>query len=203
MMGAEVARTRPYRQVVRARTAEATVRQILAAARALFASRQYEDVTLEHIAERAKVTVKTIQRRFGAKEGVVLELLDALALEVAGAQEQVVTGDVDGAMAAITGLHERHGDRMVHYRTFEERIPGGPLVKRREEVHHAWVERVFASALPASRAIRHRSIALLVLATDVGTWRLLRRGSGLPAGATSKALRVLVHTALKPGTWRR
>jgi hypothetical protein len=61
-------RQRPYRMRARAWAAEATARAITAAARALFAERAYDEVSLPAIADRAAVTVQTVLRRFGSKE---------------------------------------------------------------------------------------------------------------------------------------
>jgi hypothetical protein len=45
--------------------------------------------------------------------------------------------------------------------------------------HRGWVELVFADRLPEQEALRSRLIDVLVVATDVYTWKLLRLDRGL------------------------
>ena len=45
--------------------------------------------------------------------------------------------------------------------------------------HRAWVEEVFGSRLPEEPAARSRLIDVLVVATDVYCWKLLRLDRGL------------------------
>ena len=42
-------------------------------------------------------------------------------------------------------------------------------------VHQAWLERIFSSRLPKTPESRRRAIDALHAATDVYTWKLLRR----------------------------
>lgn len=60
----------------RAESAEATRRAIIAAARALFASQGYFSTRVEQIAERARVTPKTVYSVVGGKQGVLTLLAD-------------------------------------------------------------------------------------------------------------------------------
>ena len=61
---------RAYRMVARAEAAEATARAIIAAARRLFSELPYDEVSLPAVAAAAGVTVQTLLRRFGSKDGL-------------------------------------------------------------------------------------------------------------------------------------
>lgn len=63
--------------------------------------------------------------------------------------------------------------------------------------HRSWAEEVFAPLLPAEAGAREEAVDLLVVATDVDTWKLLRRDRGLGAAATERRVRALVRAVLK------
>ena len=54
-------------------------------------------------------------------------------------------------------------------------------------MHREWVQTVFAPYLPAAEAAREARVDLLVVATDVYTWKQLRRDRGLDRGTTDPA----------------
>jgi hypothetical protein len=70
--------------------------------------------------------------------------------------------------------------------------------------HQEWVTHVFPAALDGLRGrARARRVAQLVVATDVYTWKLLRRDKGLGREQTLTAMRELVlalHDRLPGGT---
>jgi AcrR family transcriptional regulator len=63
--------TRPYRQTARAEAAEATARRIIRAFSDLLHSQWFDEVTLEEVARLGRVTVRTVIRRFGGKDGLL------------------------------------------------------------------------------------------------------------------------------------
>lgn len=69
------ARVRAYHSPARQRQADATRRQILAAARGLLAVHGYEDTTIDAIARAAGVAAPTVYAAFGSKRGIVAGLI--------------------------------------------------------------------------------------------------------------------------------
>jgi hypothetical protein len=63
--------------------------------------------------------------------------------------------------------------------------------------HTAWLEAMFADALPTAPAARRRSIAALYAVTDVGTWKLLRRDLDRSRRDTAAVLGALLRAALE------
>src|SRR5690348_6392232 len=61
---------RQYRMRARARSTEATRETILDAVEVAFEELLFDEITLEAIAERSGVSVQTILRHFGSKEGL-------------------------------------------------------------------------------------------------------------------------------------
>ena len=74
--------TRPYRMTTRAVAAAETAEKILYAASHLFAENVIAEITLADIAECSGVTVQTILRRFGDKDGVFAEAMSRLGTEI-------------------------------------------------------------------------------------------------------------------------
>jgi hypothetical protein len=62
-------------------------------------------------------------------------------------------------------------------------------------VHRVWVEEVFAPQL-VGRRDREELVDLLVVATDLLTWKILRRDGGMDVPATCKRMLRLVQAIL-------
>lgn len=181
---------RAYRMQARADAAEATGQRILMAARELFRRRWYADVTLEQLAREAGVTVQTVIRRFGSKDGVVDAAIDAVTPQVRAQRAQASPGDVAGAVRVLGDHYEEWGEFSMRVLAQEARVPAMErLAGIGRALHREWVEQTFAPFLrPLPGAARARRAAQLAALTDVYTWTLLRRDSGLKRGDTEKAL---------------
>src|SRR5215217_4333056 len=70
MKVSEAPSKRPYRMQARAAAAAATGERILDAAVAVFWQRPVDDIPLEEVARRAGVSLQTVIRRFGGKQGL-------------------------------------------------------------------------------------------------------------------------------------
>jgi AcrR family transcriptional regulator len=67
--------SRSYESSLRKEKAEQTKRNIVAAAKRLFAAKGYDGTTIEQIAKRAKIATSTVYFFFKSKEGVLNELI--------------------------------------------------------------------------------------------------------------------------------
>jgi AcrR family transcriptional regulator len=182
----------------RADAAAATGARILAAGRVRFIAQAYDEITLEVIAADAGVTVQTVLRRFGSKEGVARAIAEQEKPEVVSERDQAQAGDVAGAAANLVEHYEQVGAEVLQRLRQELRVPIFAEITASGRVYHAqWVERVFAPWLDSrSGADRKRLQAQLVAVCDIYTWYLLRRQSGLSRRATEQAIRELIEGAL-------
>jgi AcrR family transcriptional regulator len=178
---------RAYRMGARAEAAEQTRQRILVAARELFmAAPFFDDVSLEQIAERAGVALKTVQRRFNSKDELVI------ACAQTEEQERVVSpGDVAEVVRVLSARYDATMDVMLRYIALEPRVPAvAALLAQARQGHWDWLERVFAPFLPARRGpLRRRRVAELFVATEIYAWHALRRRLGLGQGLAEQALR--------------
>jgi AcrR family transcriptional regulator len=186
--------------VARAHAAERTAERVLEATTELYSARFYDEVSLEDIAARAGVTVQTVLRRFGSKDGLLAAAAERVDQELELPRAEVPAGDVRAAAACVVGDYERHGDAIMHWLAQERRVPFlQRFVERGRREHEAWVDRVFASALAARAGRERRRLrAQLVAVFDVYTWQLLRRQAGLGRTETQRAISELATGLLIP-----
>jgi hypothetical protein len=81
-----------------------------------------------------------------------------------------------------------------------------PLLDTARANHQAWLERIFADSLPTRPERRRRAVHALHAATDVYTWKLLRRDLRLSRAATERIMLDLVNgilTKRSPSTAQR
>lgn len=76
---------RPYRMRARVEAAAETGRRILRAAIGLGPEILSDQATLDDVAERAGVTVQTVLRRFGSKEGLIVATGEEVQASYSGA----------------------------------------------------------------------------------------------------------------------
>lgn len=189
---------RRYEMRARADTAAATADNILAAARAWLGREPYDAVTLDDVAADAGVTVQTVLRRFGSKEGLVRAVGAAAQPGIIAQRDEAPSGDPVAAIANLVEHYELLGDEVLHLLRQEQRVPAfAEIVATGRDYHAQWVKRVFAPWLAQrSGTDRARLHAQLVAVCDVYTWYLLRRQAGLSRRATTQAIGELVEGIL-------
>lgn len=193
-------KTRPYRMQARAESAAQTRRQILAAAATLAAERHFDEFSLADVAAEAGVTVQTVLRRFGSKDGLLEEAAAAGSGEVRAQRFAAPKGDVAAAVHGLIEHHEAWGDTSVHFLSQAGRTPAmKKLTDGGRRLHHEWVDHVFKPWLAAERdpAARKRRRAKLAAVTDVYAWKVLRRDLGLDPAEAELAVRELVEASLR------
>lgn len=166
---------RAYQQTARARKTAEGLERILDEAEALFFSEAFDRVTLDAVARAAGVSIPTLQRNFGNKEGLFAAVGARMRTRVE-AERKPPPGDVEGALRALLDHYERDGRTMWHLLRQEADVPllHAGLDEARG-VHRAWVGEVFARSLDALKgAERERRLDALVAATDLYVWKLLR-----------------------------
>jgi AcrR family transcriptional regulator len=183
----------------RADAAAATGERILDAAVELFWEGPTADISLDEVARRAGVSVQTVIRRFGGKEGLMAAAGDRERVRISEQRNQPEPGDVSGAVKTLIDHYEETGDRVMRMLAEEERTPAlAPLVNRGRELHRDWCSRMFAFALDGRAGVeRDRRLAQLIAVCDVYTWKLLRRDANLSRRQTELAIRELLTPILE------
>jgi AcrR family transcriptional regulator len=192
-MTSERAYSMTNRSIAVARTRERVLRAVVD----LAVEKLTVEIVLADVAARAGVTVQTVLRHFGSRDGLFEAVVEFASREVAAEREAPV-GDLDEALRVLVEHYETRGDWVISLLGQEAH---DARVKRvtdiGKEVHRAWVERVFAPQLRDGPGIGRPAVAdLLTVATDVYVWKLLRRDRGLSRQQTEQRMRHLVQAIL-------
>jgi AcrR family transcriptional regulator len=181
----------------RADAVEATRERIARAALERFIADPYDAVTIAAVAKDAGVSHQTLLNHFGSKEG-----LFTAATAVFGADVEKVRGDAEAhdarsAVAQIVEQYEHSGDGNVRLAMLDQDIPAvREAMDFARASHQEWLEECFADRLPSGRGERKRMLAALHAATDVYTWKLLRRDFGHSRRTTQDVMTDMVDAIL-------
>lgn len=182
----------------RAETAERTARSIVEAMVGLWRERTVDGITLEHVAERAGVSVRTVIRRFGSRDGVVAAAIEAESARMMAERDRAEVGDVDGALDVLLDHYERDGDAVLRTLALEATVAAArSIAEAGRTAHRLWCARVFAPFLPPQPEPGHDvRLDALVAATDLYLWKLLRRDLGRSPAETRAVIRTLLEGPL-------
>ncbi|MBL7498809.1 TetR/AcrR family transcriptional regulator [Frankia sp. CNm7] len=181
----------------RADAVAATRERIARATLRLLLEQPYEDVTLAEIALGAEVSHQTVLNHYESKEGAALAAIELLRAETEGLRTSVRRSDPKHAVEVLVEQYEQFGDLNVRWAMSAERLGRlAVLLDHARAAHRNWLEEVFAARLPAAPAARRRAVNALHAATDVYTWKLLRRDLNLSRPETARTMTALVRGVL-------
>jgi AcrR family transcriptional regulator len=183
---------RAYSMELRAAAAEATRERILDAAGEAFLEHWYDDVTIASVAKHAGVSGQTVLNHFQSKEKLFTAMHQRMGEELVQRRYRPEPGDVQGAVDALVEDYEITGDAVVRLLALEEKVTSlAPVLAAGRAGHREWVETMFqAPGLTPE----------LVVATDVYTWKLLRRDQGLSRDETVASILKIVEALLERRT---
>jgi AcrR family transcriptional regulator len=179
----------------RAAAAALTGDRILRAVLALHVERFHDQITLDAIARRARVTVQTLLRRFGSRDQLIAAAGRYAEDIVIAQRSEAPVGDIDGAVENLLDHYEQWGQSALRLLAQEERVPQlRALAVRGREAHYTWVDRTFAPFIAGRRGPDRR--AALIAMTDVFVWKVLRLDLHLTRARTAAVLKDMLHAEL-------
>jgi AcrR family transcriptional regulator len=195
---------RSYTMTTRAVAAEETRRRILRAAFDLQSRRLAAEIGLDAVAAEAGVSVQTVLRHFGSRAGLFDQTV-VFANELVAEERRAPVGDVPAAVHILVDHYEKRGEMalmMLAQETTYDHLRRMSVAGK--ENHRTWVQQVFAPDLADLDApAREELVDLLVVATDVYTWKLLRRDRGYSRAQTEQRMNTLVSAVLAAATnWK-
>lgn len=188
---------RPYRQQARAEASSRTRDAILDAMVTLGMQKATADVSLADVAERAGVSVQTVLRHFGSRDGLLDESLRHGAALIAE-ERRPVSSDMPTAIATLYDHYEMRGDaviRLLAQEAFDERI--AQITAQGRRTHREWVSEFLAVASGRATDASDALVDQLVVVTDVYTWKLLRRDRGLSRDTAQDRVLEMVAAILR------
>jgi AcrR family transcriptional regulator len=154
----------------------------------LFMEGSIDAVTLEAVADRAGVSLKTVVRQFKSKDALLLECAKS-GPAIEEKKRTVSAGDVEGVVRVLSGRYEAMLDFVPGMFALEDRIPEVALARRSAiESHLGWLADAFSPWLRVRGAVRLRRLHALFGATELQVWWMWRRRVGLGRGAARDAL---------------
>ena len=180
--------TRTYTMSARARAVEQTRTRILDAVVSLSGQRRLAAISLDDVATLAGVSVQTVLRQFGSRAGLI-DAATAYVNDAVVRERRAPAGDLDDAIRTLVDHYEARGTFALLLLSQETEDPQVQTVTAEgKRLHRAWVEEVFAPLGPDEELVD-----LLVVATDVYTWKLLRLDRGLSRRQTEERMKTLVR----------
>jgi AcrR family transcriptional regulator len=181
----------------RADAVEATRARLQQAAVEAFGARPYDDVTIAAVASAAGVSHQTLLNHFGSKEGLYMAAVAQVGARIAELRAAARPGDVTSIVGVLMDQYEAFGDGNARAAALNERSPAvAAMLKDARGYHQRWLADMLGARLPAAGADRRQLLAALHAATDVFTWKLLRRDLGLSRRATATTMTRLVNALL-------
>jgi AcrR family transcriptional regulator len=181
----------------RAEAVEATRERIARAAMQRFLAEAYDDVTIASVARDAGVSHQTLLNHFESKDGLFAAAAERFSADLAASRVGRATSDLESVVALLMEQFERSGDGNVRLALLDERIEAVRVgLEQGRANHQVWLAEVFDDRLPSEPAERCRTLAALHAATDVYTWKLLRRDLGHGRRATQRIMTDMVRAIL-------
>jgi AcrR family transcriptional regulator len=187
---------RSYDMSRRAARADQTTGRIVDVTEALVADVPLTEITLSTIAEGAGVTVQTVLRHMGSRDGCLDAVRQRVLARVQHQRGHTEPGDVAAAVSEVTAHYEAEGRLVLNLLTQEQSSDplAGRAVEEGRAFHRAWVEHCFGPVMPR---VDQESVDALVAATDIYVWKLLRLDLHRSPAATEAVIARLVRTALE------
>jgi len=190
-------KTRTYTMRARADAAQQTRERIMSATLELSYEKPIAAIVLPDIAERAGVSVQTVLRQFGSRDGLFDSVHESMRARITD-ERRSPPSDVAAAVRIIMDHYDIHGDGVIGLlaqERWDERV--ATITANGRAVHRTWVLEAFGP-LFADRAPAERDelTDLLVVATDVYTWKLLRRDRDLDRSVAERRMLALVNAVL-------
>jgi AcrR family transcriptional regulator len=181
---------RSYRMTKRAAAAAKTGRAILQSAFELWRQKGLDEITLQEVADGAGVTVQTVLRHFGSKEGIVAAAIESDIGGVQAGRNQAPPGDIEKALDVLFEHYEADGAAVLRNLAIEERVEAARVVAQGgRTAHRQWCARVFGPFLPPEDdPARQARLDGFVAATDLYVWKLFRQDLGRTEEETRAAV---------------
>lgn len=187
-------KSRTYSNDKRAAGAARTEQKILKVLGELWLEYSIHEITMEMIAARSGVTVRTILRKFGSKEGLYEAALKHDVTGIRVLKDQTRVGDVDHIAAMLMQEYEWSGMAGIRTLALEGYLDlAAQILRKGREFHTAWCERVFEPFLPADPVQRRIMIGALYSVTDINKWKLLRKDLGYSAAETEEIFKKIIQ----------
>lgn len=193
--------TRSYHMDARAKMVSANDKRIMQSIFTLWEQLSIHEITLDMVARDAGVTVRTILRKFGSKEGLIEASIEKDVSNIKKERETAVKGDYLQALTILMRDYERIGDAAIRTLAIEQEIPiAKKILDSGRAYHREWCEKIFAPFLPdPENPDYEQKLLSFITATEFYLWKLLRRDLNKSREATFVVFKSLVEGLIHQG----
>jgi len=183
---------RTYDMTRRAKSAAQTTETIIEATEKLLTSTNFNEITLNAIAEEAEITVQTVIRHMNSRDGCLQAVADQVFRRVKKQREVNKPGNISGAMDNLISHYEKEGKLVLNLLAQEHGADSfaTDLTKTGRSFHRKWVTEIIS---PFTKKNQPDVIDALVAATDIYTWKLLRLDIGRTPEEAKKIMILMVN----------
>lgn len=187
--------SRKYDMTKRKSGAEKSKGRIVKSTEHLLATRPLAEVTLPAIAEGANVTVQTVIRKMGSRDGCLDAVAKLVAERVDSQRGHTKPGDVNSAISTLMQHYESESALILNLleQANKDETFAKMAAERGRIYHREWVEYCFGPLIE----IRQETLDALVAATDIYLYKLLRLDMGRSIKATKAVINRLVRGILE------
>lgn len=191
----EVMMTRKYDMKKRTNSAQHTKEKIIKSAEVLLSNGELKEVTLPAIAKGAGVTVQTVIRQMGSRDGCLSAVAKTVYERVAAQRGEVKPGDIDSTITVLIDHYESEGRLMLNLLKQENKNESFLLnaIKIGREYHKNWVKHCFGPLMDK----REETLDALIAITDIYLYKILRLDMGRSIKTTTAIINNLVRGILE------
>ncbi len=187
---------RKYDMTKRTNRAEKTKERIIKATENLLATGPFAGVTLPAIAKGANITVQTVMRQMGSRDGCLTAVAKLVYERIDSQRGRTTPGDIESAISTLMAHYESESALILNL--LEQANKGETFAKTAAErgqiYHRKWVEHCFS---PLVGNAQQETIDALVAATDIYLYKLLRLEMKRSIKATKAVINRLVRGILE------
>lgn len=176
----------------RAQAVEDTRERIREALFTLGTAQVFSEISLDDVAQEAGVSVQTVLRHFGSRATLIESNIE-YAIDRVARERVAPDGDPDAALTVLVDHYELRGDTallMLAQEANDAQVRR--LTEHGRRMHRDWVRSTYAGVVEG----REDLLDLLVVATDVYAWKLMRRDRGYSRATTEDRMRALVRAVV-------
>lgn len=191
----EASAKRSYTMSVRAEQMAANERNIIVAVVELWMELPFHEITLERVAERAGVTVRTILRKYGSKEGLIEACLENKEVSVDPGRQAPEPGNIRAILDLLCAEYEAMTPVVMRTIAAAEQFPAASrILEKGREYHREWCVRAFSPFLPATGTPAYElRLTAFIAATEIYLWKLLRMDMGKSFEEAEEVVKLLVE----------
>jgi AcrR family transcriptional regulator len=191
--------TRSYSMTQRAKSAAKTAEKIISSTFQLWKERPLNEITLDSIADRSGVAIRTILRKFGSRDGLIQACLSHDASIIIEERAHTPVGDIDGILHTLLSNYEKMGDAGIRTIYMENELKEAKEIgEKGRKVHREWCARVFTPFLPGPDHNEYEiRLTAFITATEIYLWKLLRKDLGYDEEKTFRVFKMLVEGLVK------